>query len=652
MNVFLRKLKKTNRIFLSIYFIVAIGYIVSLAFFTRSLLLLTGIETGIRIGAIILFSILGLTFLLAGLVLLFTKQSKKFIFIAIIIGIMIPIFSFGSHFINRIYSTLDNINTDTVIFTSKLIAMENHVINNESILGMIDDEDDIEGNYLARKLINRENLNDNELIEYEDYLEMIQALYDGELDGIFVPKNFIGLFANDIFETLEEDTYVVFYYSEEMERERTPSGRGIDEPFTLLIIGLDGRDSTRVTGNADTLMVLTFNPRTLGATMMSFPRDTYVPIACRNNAFAKINSSAARGADCVKDTIEQLIDIPIDYYVAINFAGLVDLVEALGGITVDVTPPNFNFNQGHDCRGIFCEQDSEERWGPYTIFIEPGIQRLNGEQALAYTRNRHQYISGDFARNRHQQQVVEAIAREARTIRSLSAFQEILSVIERSINTNMDVNKILSFYNIGRRIMDNMRDDSDFIAIERSYLEMHSLPVFLPSIGRFTSAQAFFQDSLDEIVHNMKVNLELEERQLIKTFSYTFGEEYEIRPLGKGLRSGGRLEVMPNFIGHTQAEVNAWANQRGITVNFQQVNVGHHLYNPLYPTGFLIGQSLHRGTLLVNTGSITIYVMNNTTGNPTAPPPRPPSNDSSDLPEEPNVPTAPDPLDPLLPNDD
>ena len=105
------------------------------------------------------------------------------------------------------------------------------------------------------------------------------------------------------------------------------------------------------TFNGDSLMLLTFNPETLSTTMLSIPRDSYVPIACfagqRKN---KITHAAWKGESCMIDTIQNFLDVKIDYYVKINFKGVVKLVDALGGVQVDV-PYNL------------CEQNSNREWG-------------------------------------------------------------------------------------------------------------------------------------------------------------------------------------------------------------------------------------------------------------------------------------------------
>ena len=175
-------------------------------------------------------------------------------------------------------------------------------------------------------------------------------------------------------------------------------------------------------------MLITFNPTTLNSTILSIPRDTYVPISCfsgkRKN---KITHAAWYGEDCMINTIQDFTGITIDYYVKINFKGVVKLVDTLGGIEVDVP---FSF----------CEQNSNREWGENTVYVEEGLQTLNGEQALALDRNRHpnpsmcsskwtNYTSNDFIRGQNQQLVVKALLNKVKDIRSLDTVYELLDAL-------------------------------------------------------------------------------------------------------------------------------------------------------------------------------------------------------------------------------
>jgi len=577
-----------------------------------------------RIVIISIFWILGIAYIIMSFLWLVDKKKKTFIFTSFFFLFIAVLFALGTYFIRVVYREIDDFSKEMVVYTTNLIALNYVEIEESSKLGMIEDEDDIEGHILAKKLMEREKL-DNEIIYYDDYYEMISDLYEGEIEGLFVSANFRILFGNeDAFETIGEDVYIVAELSEERENvdQGLGTNRALSEPFSLLIMGVDAVAEGRLAANGDTLIVITFNPKTMSATMLSLPRDLYVPIACRNNAMAKINSSAGRGTRCVINTIEQLTDIKIDYYITLNFRGMVDLVNAIGTIEVDVETPHFNMNKGHNCRGQICEQDSRDRWGTHTVFIEPGVQRLNGEQALAYARNRYQFRDSDLARNRHQQQIIEAIMQEVVKIRNFDTIRNILNTIQRNMDTNLSVNSILSFYSVGRDMLNRGGD----ISMQRTHLEVYGLQVFLPGIRRYTSALGFHQRSLDEIINAMKVNLELEKPTLIKTFSYSFDEEFEPRPYGQGLRGGSRTETLPNFVGQSRAQVEAWFRSRGAGVTYSDVNQGDPLFNSDFPTGRVVGQSVHAGVLASEVRNITIYVIRNTAVPAVPNPPNVPNN--------------------------
>ena len=188
------------------------------------------------------------------------------------------------------------------------------------------------------------------------------------------------------------------------------STKKVTEPFTMLLLGVDSptEDISKASGLGDSIMLVTFNPKTLTATMFSIPRDTFVPITCYRNAKSKITHAAAGGDSCMISTVENFTGIDVDYYAKINFKGLVKIVDALGGIEVDVPYS-------------FCEQNSNRSFAAGDIqYVNAGHQTLNGEQALALSRNRKevpecgkQWNKGtrnDFVRGQNQQLVIKVIA--------------------------------------------------------------------------------------------------------------------------------------------------------------------------------------------------------------------------------------------------
>lgn len=613
MKKFLRKLKKSNRILRYIYYFISIVYIVSLFFFIKSLLNLSGVETVLRIVFIIFFVLYIILYCLWNLINLLCRRYKPVIITSVISLLFIVIFCFGSYYINMFYSNIDNITEDDkLMYTTYLIALKDTDFDNASTIGMLDDESEIEWNSLAKKLYSEEKLA-NSITDYDDYTTMLHDLYEKEIDAIFVPGNYITLFSSEEqYQNIASETKVLYKYSEEMENKDLvlSSNKTFDEPLTFLLMGVDSETSglkANAAFNGDTLMLITFNPSTLTATMVSIPRDTYVPITCNNNKYAKINSSAAYGTSCVIDTVSTFLDIDIDYYVKINFKGVVELVEAIGGIEVEIEAPTYGADK-YD--GLMCEQNSDRLFGDNLVCIEPGLQTLNGEQALAYARNRHMYIGGDLDRVRHQQQVVEAIANKALRFSSITELQNILNAISSNVATNMDTNTILSGYNVIKSMISNVISGEDLLNINKAYLETYSLPVYVPSMGSTTSAQGYYVDSLEDIKHALRVTLGLEEETIIKTFSFSVNDPYEINSPGRNLRSEKSSSTLPNFIGSSVTTAEEFCNEHGITFHIEYVNPGDEHYNASVNVGLIGDQSEFIGVLLSTVNELTVYVVN------------------------------------------
>ena len=670
MKVLFNKLKKTNKVFLSIYLVTFIIYLITYILLIKNLISLSGIETAIRIIVIVIFGIWLIIYFLWNLINLILKKFIKIAITTAITIIFAIIFSFANYYISILYTGITNIGEHKyVVYTTNLVVLEGTEINSDSILGMINNSSDIEGNVLAKELIEKEGLTNNEIEEYSSYYEMIFDLLNGDIDGIFLSSNYQTIFGNEeSFEDLK-NTVVAYSYSKEMENQDTTltSNKSIKEPFTVLLMGVDSEIdglNANAAFNGDTLMLITFNPKTLNATMFSIPRDTYVPIACNNNRYAKINSSAAYGTSCVIDTVEQLTDITIDYYVKINFKGVVDLVDALGGIEVDIEAPDFNYNHGVNCGGRFCEQNSDrDTSASGMIYLDPGLQTINGEEALAYARCRHLYLQSDIDRNKHQQQVVEAIARKAASLDSLTKIEEILNAVTKNITTNMASEQILSFYDILKSMISSSLNDGAFLTIEKTYLEYYSLPVRLSNNSSFTSAIGYYPGSLEAITRLMKENLELEPHEMIKTFSFDANEEYTTKVTGQGITTGDRLETMPNFVGKSVSEVETWAANHNVTLHTEFVDNTSPYYNQNITPGLISNQSISDGILLNNVSELTIYInsissnidtpTNPDDGNENSNDDSNDNNNNNDSDEENNDENEnDDPLDIILPSDD
>lgn len=615
MKVLRKKLKKVHIVKKIFFSLTSILYLATFIYFIYGILKLKDIETLIRSIVIAIFCVWFLIYLLLGLISMIAKKNKTFIFLTIFTLLLCPVFGVSSYFINNVYGKISNMNRNTIVYTTHLIALKETSFNKSLNVGIVTSQsDNIEGSILGKKLIEKEKLT-NKIYEYEDYDSMLSDLEKGKIGGAIVPSNYETLIANyeDDIEDKEnriellDRIKILYEYSEERKNQdvitlQQSETKKLTEPFTVLVMGVDSaKDGLKANQafNGDTLILITFNPNTLTATMFSMPRDLYVPIACNHNKYAKINSSAAYGSSCVIKTVQQLTDITIDYYVKINFTGAVELIDALGGITVDVEEPDFQFNNRIDCKGTVCEQNSKRQFGKEIIYVPTGVQKLNGEQALAYARNRHQFAIGDIARNQHQQQVIEATANELKNINSITEFENLLETVSNNIETNMTPEQMMSFYTVGKDMLANSSGNS--LSIKKTYLAYYNLPVWQPRAERYTSALGYYSESLEAITNLMKVNLELKTETPVKTMSFSINEKYEIPIIGKGLTGGQKLERVKSFLGATEYEATTWCQMNQITCSFETITD----YNI---AGLIVNQSAHEGELLKSLSKITFYV--------------------------------------------
>jgi LCP family protein required for cell wall assembly len=334
-------------------------------------------------------------------------------------------------------------------------------------------------------------------------------------------------------------------------------------------------------------MLITFNPNTLNATLLSIPRDSYVPIACyAGKPRSKITHAAWNGESCMIDTIENLTGITIDYYVKINFKGLVKIVDTLGGIDMDIPYS-------------FCEQDSNRKFGNNTIYVKAGFQTLNGEQALAFSRNRHtwpaycgaeysNYESNDFIRGQNQQKVLTAILDKIKSNGNLQTIYNLLDVVSNSMETNMSTSEILSLYNIGKDVIAKSSSSSsitDIIGMQRLYLSGKDAYIIDSLTGMNLYFYVLYNESLNDVIDAMKINLELKEPELIKEFSFDVDEEYTSTVIGQMdygttinyTASSSTAKVdneeessqvkVPNFVGLTYSEAKEKATSLNLYIN-------------------------------------------------------------------------------------
>ena len=558
------------------FFIKFFGYasIATSIFAIYEISLLSSIENTLRYIAMAILVVIDLFILLK--LLKYRKRrkrqkQKRGLFLSLLILYFIFCGLIGG-IIFYLYGKIDNFNKGIVTYTSDLLVMSSNSANDISDiknmkLGILKDEKSPDGYIIPQEIIKEYHLqDDNEIKEYDDYTSMLVDMYSNEINGMFVSDSYVSMFSGITgYEEIATDTKVIITKSKDMKKaavssiETASSGKSVTEPFTILLMGIDSTDEVltkNAIANGDTLILITFNPKTLNATMLSIPRDSYVPIACwSGQPENKITHAAAYGNDCMIKTIEKFFDVNIDYYAKINFKGLVKLVNAVDGVDINVEQE-------------LCTDNSNRE---SEVCIHPGFQTLNGEQALVYARNRKALANGDFGRGQHQQEIIMALINKMKGIKDVTKFMNILNTISNSLDTNLTTKQILSFYNVGKDIVKKSlsSDDADLINIQQLYLQGVGQMIYDERARMVLWDYIPNKSSQKDIIQAMKENLELKEHKEIGSFQFSINKPYEKEIIGEGpYKNNFSYTLLPDFTGDTESQARATASKYGISVSF------------------------------------------------------------------------------------
>lgn len=199
-------------------------------------------------------------------------------------------------------------------------------------------------------------------------------------------------------------------------------------PLTISILGVDARPNEGYVTRTDSIVLMNLRPSSLQVSLLSIPRDLFVNVP--NYGLQRVNTVNALGEQeqsgygpvLFMESIESNFNMDVNHYIRVNFDAFVQLVDGVGGITVDVPRTIVD--------GYYPTADG----GTMTVTFEQGLQHLNGEQALQYARTR--YTDDDYARAHRQQQVISALS--VKLINPLNWFTAV-SVLTRNVDSNLNI---------------------------------------------------------------------------------------------------------------------------------------------------------------------------------------------------------------------
>ncbi|WP_431029163.1 LCP family protein [Lysinibacillus sp. LZ02] len=216
----------------------------------------------------------------------------------------------------------------------------------------------------------------------------------------------------------------------EVSDKREVKAEPVQDNISVLFIGIDdsetrgqGADGSR----SDALMLATLNNKTKTIKLLSIPRDSYVYIPYVSYKDKITHAHALGGTLATIETVEELFDIPVDYYVRMNFNAFIDVVDALGGIEAEVPY-------------AMLEKDEFDR---NTINLQPGLQQLSGKEALALARTRK--LDSDIERGKRQQEIIKAIITKASSASAITKYDDVIEAVGDNMKTDMTFKEMKSF---------------------------------------------------------------------------------------------------------------------------------------------------------------------------------------------------------------
>ena len=378
----------------------------------------------------VIFTILALIFTLLicfGIAVLNFRKKRIFRFIGYVLSILlISIFTFGELYIYNTLGFLFSITDGNyALSTYNLYVLKDSNFNN------IDD--------LAKKQVGvNENLTNKNLKliknkigkkydikykKYQDLNNLLNAFVENEINAIILENSEVDIIKEDNKE-LYDKLKSVYEIEVKNDIKNLEDAVNINkEPFNVYVSGIDTYGKINSSSRSDVNMVLTVNPKTEKILITWIPRDYYVNI--NDSSYKdKLTHSGIYGIDSSIYAIENLLDIDINYYVKVNFTSLIEVVDLFDGVTV-VNDESFYTIEG--------------------VYFKKGEIILNGEQALAFVRERKNLAEGDVGRGKNQIKVLEALMNKAMSPSIIKKYNSILNTLEGAFITNMNHSTMLGF---------------------------------------------------------------------------------------------------------------------------------------------------------------------------------------------------------------
>jgi len=455
--------------------------------------------------------------------------------------------------------------------------------------------------YIAKGILDEAGF-DYGTIEYKTNNEMVQALIDGDIDAMAITSAYREIYSierdeNSPFAKYLEDFVDFATFEKELKVESNRKAKNLStDPFNVLLIGYSRTDIGSSVGLADSIILATINPQTYEVSMMSIARDSFVPIPCYGDEYDKINSGRSTSRACFIETVENFLDMDIDYYMELDYLGLVDIVNTIGGIEIN-NPVDFELDG---------------------IYVPAGKYLADGQQVLQFCRERHHMPNGDFDRQQHQKEAIIAIAKKfvesGDVTLALTAMQE----ASQWMSTDLTLNQLTTVFNLLLNTK-NYTSLETFDLVDFQTLRMtgdggikyYSYSMHLP-----LWVYLIYKGSYDE--SKMHINEAMGNFSSInqtKSFSFSLREKYE-RPALFSLTYPDVFMYEPDPMpaywidleGMSADEAMSWASANNVTLTIGEIITAADERFNIDLAGTVYEQSVRYGSLVseYKVGTITI----------------------------------------------
>lgn len=389
------------------------------------------------VGSIIYLNILNIFYLLLIIVAILLVDSVS-IFLMLrgkkkktglgIATILILLFGLLSFYITKTTGLLSSLNLNYKTYNYSVVVLKNSTykklkdINGKS-LGYYDDGSE-ENKKALDKVLGKVEL---EPTSNEDTHKLANCLLEEQVDAILIEDSYLDILNESIVE--EEETFkdkIRVIYSFMIVTKTNDISKDLNvtkEPFNIYVSGIDTYGEISSVSRSDVNMVVSVNPATKQILLTSIPRDYYVQLHGKSGYKDKLTHAGLYGTDMSIQTIEDLLDIEINYYVKVNFSSVINIVNAIDGVTVY---SDYTFTSIDNYR--------------YT----KGYNEVNGEEALSFARERKAFALGDRQRVKNQQALLKAIFDKCTSKAIITKYSKLLDSVNGSFVTNMKMSRLTS----------------------------------------------------------------------------------------------------------------------------------------------------------------------------------------------------------------